>query len=380
MTTTQEEPLHLLDLPHEILAQILAPLLEAHAAIPVAEYPPRHCFRSFPTSGSGSGSRSSSSGGAREDDGVDGSEHSTVLSVLLIHPRIHSVVVPILYGLSNEFLLDLSGPRHVLARREFEEKAKARRAGHDVDDDYDGMGRESLNPPTAFQDDDGDYYDSPAFMSNKAMKREKGLILWHTPTLRRLRRLTLKMDRMRGWMSEHVIPLVKSMILRGQLTHLDVILSMGYSGPVEALVRGVFEHRNTRGGEVDVGGGRRGLQNGRGPGTGTTATRTKESMLAEFLLLLADPYIQRGRLFFVKSKKLEQHGNETVGVTNGSPSSTPAAAAAGNRGQQLPDGLEGDILEEIDWKAIMAESSSGSGADGENHQRLPVATRGYGMV
>ncbi|CAH0014394.1 unnamed protein product [Clonostachys rhizophaga] len=176
------EPMNFLELPVEILSQILQPLLTTPGHTPIllcpcspAPFPPR-----------------------------------SVLSILLTHPRLHAIACPLLYGPSNSFLLDLTGEHssHVRRRREVFE------AGSQDDvfliNDIGNSHRHS----TA----DGSFFSLPAH-------RRRGPLLATAPALRRLQNLTIRVDRLRGWIQDDIVPVVSDMIMHGHLQQLRLYLA-----------------------------------------------------------------------------------------------------------------------------------------------------------
>ncbi|CAH0056675.1 unnamed protein product [Clonostachys solani] len=177
------EPINFLELPIEILSQILQPLLTTPDHTPIllcpcspAPFPPR-----------------------------------SVLSILLTHPRLHAIACPLLYGPSNSFLLDLAGEHssHVRRRREVFEAVQ--------DDKFliKDIGNHSNSHRHA---PDGSFFSLPTH-------RRRRPLLATVPALRRLQNLTIRVDRLRGWIQDDIVPVVSDMIMHGHLQQLRLYLA-----------------------------------------------------------------------------------------------------------------------------------------------------------
>lgn len=187
--TTRPTALHLLDLPVEILSQILRPLLTVSDGIEaVTLCPCRHLLVSRrPTSEVAQPAPSSCF-------------PHPILPILLIHPRLHAVACPLLYA-SNTFVLDLTGEHHahvrrwMRAQREAEMSAVERRQeGTFLQQADEAGGEESTS----------------------------SLLLSRLASLRRIVRLEIRVDRLRSWIQDDVVPLVTEMTIRGRLVRLDM--------------------------------------------------------------------------------------------------------------------------------------------------------------
>ncbi|CAG9989954.1 unnamed protein product [Clonostachys byssicola] len=177
------EPINFLELPIEVLGQILQPLLTTPDHTPIllcpcspAPFPPR-----------------------------------SVVSILLTHPRLHAIACPLLYGPSNSFLLDLTGEHssHVRRRREVFETAQ--------DDRFliNEIGNHSNSHRHA---PDGSFFSLPTH-------RRRRPLLATAPALRRLQNLTIRVDRLRGWIQDDIVPVVSDMIMHGHLQQLRLYLA-----------------------------------------------------------------------------------------------------------------------------------------------------------
>lgn len=102
------------------------------------------------------------------------------VSVLLSHPALHAIATPLLYA-SNEFVLDVTGPHAQHIRREL------------------------LKTPG-----------SDERLPGRA-------VLLSTPdALRRVARMQVRIDRLRGWVGAGVVPLLAELAVQGGLDHLTV--------------------------------------------------------------------------------------------------------------------------------------------------------------
>jgi hypothetical protein len=201
------QPLHLLDLPAEILSQILLPLLTAGGPIPLCP-----CSRAA---------------------AAEGLPPGTALSILLAHPRLHAVACPILYGPVNEFLLDLTGEHHAHVRRILAPTkppaaaSSAVRLGYAGASSDDGRGRD--------RDGDGGGGGGRGGLHQRlrvgyVAAEDEGLLLTTPGALRRIARLTVGVDRLRQWIHDTAVPLVSGMIMHGSLRQLDLGLATSSSG------------------------------------------------------------------------------------------------------------------------------------------------------
>ncbi|KAG9256053.1 uncharacterized protein F5Z01DRAFT_536340 [Emericellopsis atlantica] len=188
-------PLHLFDLPPEILAQILRPLLqpEPPSPIPIISLPapPTYVVPPF------------------------------VLSVLLAHPLLYSLGVSLLYAPNQEFYIDTSGPKYASVKRTFV---------------------------------------------------ARDLLCGSTDALDKVRWLSLTVDRLRGWMTDDIVPVLTSLILHGSLERVDVYIHTDVSARHFVVLN---QRRMEEGGP-----------------------------LRALLHLLADPDLRSGRLFIQRRHNL----------------------------------------------------------------------------
>jgi hypothetical protein len=157
----RQEPLNLLDLPIDILALILRPLLVLPQRQAVLICP---CTHPPPLSVS-------------------------LLTILLIHPAIHAIACPLFYE-GNTFALDLTGPHTNHVRRVLQE--------------YEPLKAERELAPEWLTD---------------AMRLP---LLASLGAMRRIASLELRIDKFRGWIVTDAIPLLEDMVVRGALTSLCV--------------------------------------------------------------------------------------------------------------------------------------------------------------
>jgi hypothetical protein len=197
------QPLHLLDLPAEILGQILLPLLTAGSPIPLCP-----CSRA-----------------AASEALLPG----TALSILLAHPRLHAVACPILYGPVNEFLLDLTGYHHahvrrILAPTKPPPAASVMRLAYAGASSDDGRGRDRDGGGG------GGGGGHQRLHVGHVAAEDEGLLLTTPGALRRIARLTIGVDRLRQWIHDTAVPLVSAMIMHGSLRQLDLGLATSSPG------------------------------------------------------------------------------------------------------------------------------------------------------
>ncbi|KAF5684988.1 hypothetical protein FCIRC_3669 [Fusarium circinatum] len=103
------------------------------------------------------------------------------LPILLSHPALHTIATPLLYA-GNEFLLDASGPHAQHIRRELQS------APLGADDRLAG----------------------------------RATLLTTRDALRRIARLEVRIDRLRGWIGADIIPLLTELAVQGRMDYLTV--------------------------------------------------------------------------------------------------------------------------------------------------------------
>ncbi|XWW99699.1 hypothetical protein V2A60_007711 [Cordyceps javanica] len=199
-----DQPLNLLDLPVDILALILTPLVRFDTVIELCPCP---------------------------DHGELGGRLEVARSVLLVHPHVHAIACPMLYSL-NTFNLSIVPGAHgglqakmLQAYHHGDASSRARRAGPVLHDECPA--------------------DDVAGCSLAAEERrgEMGrLQLFVTPSARRrVRHFTLDVGRHRGWIDQAVTPVLSDMILAGRLASLRITLLYRAVGP-----RNGFAVQNSR--------------------------------------------------------------------------------------------------------------------------------------
>ncbi|KAK8927513.1 hypothetical protein H634G_05225 [Metarhizium anisopliae BRIP 53293] len=211
--------LHFLDLPVDILALILAPLLIQDGPIPLC-----------PCGSTGSNDKDS-----KGDSGIS----INPVPILLIHPAIYAIATPLFYE-GNVFVLDLRLKHGLHARSYLDEQAE----------------EDALDRREGFNYDD-------------VIIRRRREALALEGSLRRIRSLEIKILKLRGWIDARIVPLVRDMIVRGNLAELTVKI---YSS----------------------GGHTAGGTRAQAAREGSIFTRPP---LAGVLSLLSDPYLRTARLW-----------------------------------------------------------------------------------
>ncbi|KAK5992746.1 hypothetical protein PT974_06162 [Cladobotryum mycophilum] len=122
------------------------------------------------------------------------------LPILLIHPSIYAIACPLFYGVANGFLLDLTGKHGGHVRQCLREAAEE----EEEEERGKGRGRPWLRPTGG------------------------RLLLLSPEARRRVQRLEVRMDRLRGWVYEELGPLMEDMAVQGGLA--DFCLTVCYGG------------------------------------------------------------------------------------------------------------------------------------------------------
>ena len=133
--------------------------------------------------------------------------------------------------------------------------------------------------------------------------------------LRRVGRLSVRLDRLRGWMTDRVVPLVADMILRGQLAMLDVFLATDASVPTSPL-----RHAKHLLGYDPV-------------------MLVPGSPLAGIMGLLADPYLRSARMYIQVGHMAEW-----------------CRFHEGGRGEECSENGGDDRVMEVDWRGMIREA------------------------
>ncbi|EHK25237.1 uncharacterized protein TRIVIDRAFT_32515 [Trichoderma virens Gv29-8] len=168
------EPLHLFDLPVDILSLILQQLLTAPdgGTIPLCPY------------------RALSLG-------------INPVPIFLIHPSIYVIAHPIFYGPGNTFLLDLTGTHASHVRHFIDDAAE------DLPDDVDRSGRQQAQRQLLLRQTGGRF------------------LLLSQEARRRVRKLEIRIDRLRGWLWEYLGPFLQDMAVSGELGDLTLVVDDG---------------------------------------------------------------------------------------------------------------------------------------------------------
>ncbi|OBS26950.1 hypothetical protein FPOA_00891 [Fusarium poae] len=103
------------------------------------------------------------------------------LPILLSHPALYAIATPLLYA-GNQFLLDATGPHAQHIRRELQ--------------------------------------DAPAGADERLPGR--ATLLTTPGSLRRIARMELRIDRLRGWLGSDVVPLLTELAVQGRMDYLTI--------------------------------------------------------------------------------------------------------------------------------------------------------------
>ncbi|KAF3063314.1 hypothetical protein CFAM422_009919 [Trichoderma lentiforme] len=168
------ESLHLFDLPVDILSLILKQLLTAPngGSIPLCP-----CTAS--------------------------SLSINPVPIFLIHPSIYAIAHPIFYGPANTFLLDLTG-NHASHVRHFIDDA-----AEDLPDDVERSSKQQAQSQLLLRQTGGRF------------------LLLSQDARRRVRKLEMRIDRLRGWLWEDLGPFLQDMAVRGELGDLTLVVEDG---------------------------------------------------------------------------------------------------------------------------------------------------------
>ncbi|OTA06743.1 hypothetical protein A9Z42_0075080 [Trichoderma parareesei] len=180
------EPLHLFDLPVDIISLILTNLLIApeNGIIPLCP-----CTTTTTTT-------------ARLP--------INPMSIFLTHPSLYAIAHPLFYGPANTFLLDLTGNHASHIRRFIDDAAEDAQ-----DDDNNNTQRSS----TANRHD-------PQAQKQLLLLRHTGgpFLLLSQEARRRVRRFEMRIDRLRGWLWDDLGPFLQDMAVRGQLADMTLLV------------------------------------------------------------------------------------------------------------------------------------------------------------
>ncbi|KAG6012967.1 hypothetical protein E4U43_007555 [Claviceps pusilla] len=293
-------PTHILDLPVDIIALILSPLLVQADPIPLC--PCGHLPNSSRTTSLSLG---------------------PILPILLIHPAIHAIAAPLFYQ-GNTFVLDLRGKHGPHVRRCLDELA-----GEKEDEAARADPRRWLDGP----EDDG------------ILHRTRDLLTVR-PALRRIRCLEMRVVKLRAWVENLIVPLVKDMIVSGGLAELFVKIyatSASASASASAAAPSVASEST--------------MAHDSASRDSSSATRPSGEMhavldasrsvftrppLAGLLAALSDPYLRTARLWV----------SGTAAHRAWQPFRMPRSVEARRVGEAA-GAADGDLVE-IDWGTIVS--------------------------
>ncbi|KAL6876647.1 hypothetical protein J3F83DRAFT_712219 [Trichoderma novae-zelandiae] len=172
------EPLHLFDLPVDILSLILSQLLTApnNGVIPLCP-----CTAN-PLA-------------------------TNPVPIFLVHPSLYAIAHPLFYGPANTFLLDLTGHHASHVRRFIDDAAE------DAQDDAQRSGG------------GGSRQQQQQARERLLLRRTGGqFLLLSQQARRRVRRFEMRFDRLRGWLWDDLGPLLQDMAVRGELGALALLV------------------------------------------------------------------------------------------------------------------------------------------------------------
>lgn len=273
MTSSWQHALNLVELPIDILGIILQPLLTENEAVSICAC---RDGRTIPNL----------------------SRHA--LTTLLIHPSLYAIGRPILYN-TNEFQLDLTGSHGTHVRKALEVCAALVHS--------DGTMTVNANDQDAM---DRDY--------SAQQMRDIGLLrVFAEPQSRKkISRLQIRLDKLRGWVQDLIVPMLTDMVMHGNLVDLSFSI----------------EYRATHTNSV----------NGRKRIEGHSPQKDHQQLkpftlppVQGILAVLSDPYLRRARLFVSVSHSAEWCGFHGANIHCG--------------------GTESDRVE-IDWRRILDQLDS----------------------
>lgn len=177
----QHPPLNLLDLPREILIQIIEPFLTTRPNTTIPLIDPGDLWRRGGVYNKWEDIPSVSKRPSVFAHPVD------IISILLIHPIVYNLSIPILYRPNHIFVIDTSGAKHSPASMQLREAVTS-----------------SASIYTHHSPDD-------------SRKLHKNWLF-----LRNITSIKLVLERLRGWTKEYILPLLQRLILEGSLEHLHV--------------------------------------------------------------------------------------------------------------------------------------------------------------
>ncbi|KAL7926801.1 hypothetical protein ACQKWADRAFT_278610 [Trichoderma austrokoningii] len=170
----ESQPLHLFDLPVDILSLILQPLLTAPNGDIISLCP---CTAS----------------------------PVNPVPIFLSHPSLYAIAHPIFYGPTNTFVLDLTEGHASHVRRFIEDAAEGLLPG-----DVEWSGRQQQQQQT----------------QNHGLLRHTGgrSLLLSQEARRRVHRLEMRIDKLRGWLWDELGLFLRDMAARGDLSDLSLLV------------------------------------------------------------------------------------------------------------------------------------------------------------
>jgi hypothetical protein len=189
----ESQPLHLFDLPVDILSLILQPLLTAPNGGIISLCP---CTAS----------------------------PVNPVPIFLTHPSLYAIAHPIFYGPTNTFVLDLTQGHASHVRRFIEDAAE------DLPSDVEWSGRQQQT-------------------QNQVLLRHTGgrFLLLSQEARRKVHRLEMRIDKLRGWLWDELGLFLRDMAVRGDLSDLSLLVDYSTVNrertnifekpPLEGLVR-----------------------------------------------------------------------------------------------------------------------------------------------
>lgn len=193
-----------------------------------------------------------------------------LLSVLLIHPSLHAIASPILYG-ANEFELDLTRHHGIHIRKSLE------------------------TATTYLSSDNANRYVIGDYAEQRL--RDMGLLRAFiiSSARQKIQRLHIRLDKLRGWVQELLIPLISDMIVHGSLA--DFSVTVDYQSATRGLAPPTIRSR------LDLDGKDGGIvsDNSRNKKMPVDMGLFAKPPLAGILSVLADPYLRTARLWVIGS-------------------------------------------------------------------------------
>ncbi|KAM0516282.1 hypothetical protein ACHAPE_005428 [Trichoderma viride] len=189
----ESQPLHLFDLPVDLLSLILQPLLTAPNGGIISLCP---CTAS----------------------------PVNPVPIFLTHPSLYAIAHPIFYGPANTFVLDLTQGHASHVRRFIENTAE------DLPGDVDWSGRQQQ-------------------MQDNVLLRHMGgqSLLLSQEARRKVHRLEMRIDKLRGWLWDELGLFLRDMAVRGDLSDLSLVVdySSGTKERAKSISRAFLREKKT---------------------------------------------------------------------------------------------------------------------------------------